>query len=65
MKNVNIKLLLPTAEEMRMIVQTAYDFGIKRGREEAKQELQSLVSAGSDGPSKVQSKNEHGLDEQK
>jgi hypothetical protein len=32
-------------------VQTAYDVGLKRGREEAKHELQSLVAVTPDGAS--------------
>jgi hypothetical protein len=40
MRIVNAELLIPTAEEIRNIVQRAYDAGRTRGREEAKCELQ-------------------------
>jgi hypothetical protein len=43
MRIVNAELLVPTAEEIRNLVQRAYDAGLTRGREEAKRELRGLV----------------------
>jgi hypothetical protein len=53
MRIVNAELLVPTAEEIRNLVQMAYDAGLTRGREEAKRELRGLVeqpAAPSDSP---------------
>ncbi len=51
MRIVNAELLVPTAEDIRNFVQTAYDVGLKRGRKEAKHELQSPVAVAPDGAS--------------
>jgi hypothetical protein len=45
MRIVNAEHLIPTAEEVRNIVQRAYDAGRARGREEAKRELQGPVDS--------------------
>jgi len=45
MRIVNAEHLIPTAEEIRNIVQRAYDAGRARGREEAKRELQGPVES--------------------
>jgi len=45
MRIVNAELLAPTAEEIRNLVQKAYDAGCIRGREEAKRALQGFVGS--------------------
>jgi hypothetical protein len=45
MKIVNAELLVPTAKEIRNLVQRAYDAGCTRGREEAKRALQGVVGS--------------------
>jgi hypothetical protein len=49
MRIVNAELLIPTAEEIRKIVQRAYDAGRTQGREEAKSDLQCPVESTDDG----------------
>jgi hypothetical protein len=44
MRIVNAELLIPTADEIKRIVKTAYEAGRARGREEAKLELQGFVT---------------------
>jgi hypothetical protein len=45
MRIINAELLVPTAEEIRNLVQRAYDAGRTRGREEAKRALQGVVGS--------------------
>lgn len=45
MRIVNAELLIPTAEEIKRIVQLAYDTGRSRGREEAMLELRGIVDS--------------------
>jgi len=49
MRILNAELLAPTAEEIRNLVQKAYDAGCIRGREEAKRALQGFVGSPNGG----------------
>ena len=52
-ENLNAELLAPTAEEIRNLVQKAYDAGCIRGREEAKRALQGFVGSPNGGGSEA------------
>jgi len=53
MRIVNAELLIPTAEQIRNMVQRAYDAGLAQGRDEARRELQGLVDSPDDADFKA------------